>query len=85
MADGTTLPAVPEDLTDPAAGRGRTDRSAADRPDDAQPASTPTSPGVVIIVFPNQEAVKGNGTKAMIAELRELVAAYQSAGHRQSS
>ena len=39
---------------------------------------TPDLTGVVIIVFPNQEKVKQDGAKSMIANLRETLSLYQS-------
>lgn len=39
---------------------------------------TPDLTGVVLIMFPNQEKVKEDGAKAMIASLRETIAFYQS-------
>ncbi len=77
MADGTTTAAIPEDLTDSAA--------VADALTELQQSDpmmrnllSPDLKSAVIIVFPDQEAVNANGTKAMIAELRDLVAFYQS-------
>ncbi|MFP9137349.1 efflux RND transporter permease subunit [Devosia sp. XGJD_8] len=37
---------------------------------------TPDLSGMVLIVFPNQEMTKGDGTKAMIASVRETIAYY---------
>ncbi len=39
---------------------------------------TPDLTGVVLIMFPNQEKVKADGIKAMIANLRETIDYYQS-------
>jgi len=39
---------------------------------------TPDLSGVVIIMFPDQEKVKADGAKAMIASLRETIAFYES-------
>lgn len=39
---------------------------------------TPDLTGVVLIMFPNQEMTRGEGTKAMIASLRETISHYQS-------
>jgi len=73
--DGTTLPAVPEGLTDPVAvGAALTELYQTDPM--MRNLINPDLSGVVIIVFPNQPAVKANGTKAMIKELRELTADY---------
>jgi predicted RND superfamily exporter protein len=38
---------------------------------------TPDLSGVVLIMFPNQELTRGDGTKRMIASLRETIAPYQ--------
>ncbi|KKC39452.1 hypothetical protein WH87_04385 [Devosia epidermidihirudinis] len=38
---------------------------------------TPDLDGVVVILFPNQEMTKGDGTKQMIASIRETIAPYQ--------
>jgi len=38
---------------------------------------TPDLSGVVLIMFPNQEMTRGDGTKAMIASLRRDIAPYQ--------
>lgn len=40
---------------------------------------TPDLNGVVLIMFPNQDVVKERGAKAMIANLRETIAPFQSA------
>ncbi|NMA98709.1 MAG: MMPL family transporter, partial [Phyllobacteriaceae bacterium] len=39
---------------------------------------TPDLTGVVLIIFPNQEKVREDGAKAMIASLRETIAFYQT-------
>ncbi|NGP17730.1 MMPL family transporter [Devosia aurantiaca] len=39
---------------------------------------TPDLSGVVLIMFPNQEKVRQDGAKAMIANLRETIAPYQT-------
>lgn len=78
-ADGTTLPAVPEGLTDPEQIRqALTDLQQNDPM--MRNLINPDLSGVVVIVFPKPEATKGNGTKAMIKDLRELVSAYQMDG-----
>ena len=41
---------------------------------------TPDLTGVVLIMFPNQELVNQDGTKAMIASLRETLAFYDDTG-----
>ena len=76
-ADGTTLPAVPENMTDPAqVSAALTDLYQTDPM--MRNLINPDLSGVVIIAFPNQAAVKANGTKAMIADLRSLVADYET-------
>jgi predicted RND superfamily exporter protein len=76
-ADGTTLPAVPEGMTDPEqVGAALTELYQTDPM--MRNLINPDLSGVVIIVFPNQEQVHADGTKAMIADLRQLLAFYQS-------
>ncbi len=75
--DGTTMPAVPEGLTNPDDVRNALLALHADDPM-MRNLINPDLSGVVIIVFPNQDMVKANGTKAMIKDLRALVADYQS-------
>ncbi len=76
--EGGTLPAVPEGLTDPAAvGAALTELYQTDPM--MRNLINPDLSGVVIIVFPNQQTVKANGTKAMISELRSLANDYESA------
>lgn len=78
-ADGTTLPAVPEGMTSPEEIRqALTDLQQNDPM--MRNLINPDLSGVVVIVFPKPEATKGNGTKAMIKDLRELVSAYQMDG-----
>lgn len=75
--DGTTLPAVPEGM---------------ETPDEVRTALTtlyeqdpmmrnlinPDLSGVVIIAFPNPEMTRGQGTKAMIASLRDTVSFWEN-------
>jgi uncharacterized protein len=76
-ADGTTLPAVPEGMTDPEqVGAALTELYQTDPM--MRNLINPDLSGVVIIVFPNQEQVRADGTKAMIADLRSLLSFYQS-------
>lgn len=75
--DGTTLPAVPEGMQTP--DEVRTALTNLQQTDPMmRNLINPDLSGVVIIVFPNQEMTKANGTKAMIADLRSLVSDYQS-------
>ncbi len=76
---GTTLPAVPEGMTSPEEIRqALTDLQQNDPM--MRNLINPDLSGVVVIVFPKPEATRGNGTKAMIKDLRELVSAYQMDG-----
>ncbi len=76
-ADGTTLPAVPEGMTDPAeVSAALTELYQTDPM--MRNLINPDLSGVVIIVFPNQEQVRADGTKAMIADLRSLLSFYES-------
>lgn len=78
LSNGTTEAAIPEDLTDPAQVKAAlTDLQKSDPM--MRNLLAPDLSSAVIIVFPNQEMVNENGTKAMIAELRNLVndPAYQ--------
>ena len=78
LPDGTTEAAIPEDLTDSAQIKtALTDLQKSDPM--MRNLIAPDLSSAVIIAFPDQEAVKANGTKAMIAELRKLVSdpAYQ--------
>ncbi len=78
LPDGTTEAAIPEDLTD--SDQIKTALTDLQKSDPMmRNLLAPDLSSAVIIVFPNQEMVKEHGTKAMIAELRNLVSdpAYQ--------
>ncbi|KQU96737.1 hypothetical protein ASC68_15390 [Devosia sp. Root105] len=75
--DGTTLPAVPEGMqTSEEVSKALTDLYNNDPM--MKNLINPDLSGVVIIVFPNPEMTKGGGTRAMIDDLRSLVADYES-------
>ena len=75
---GGTLPAVPEGMADSATiTAALTDLQQNDPM--MRNLISPDLSGVVMILFPDPELSKGSGTKAMIAELREMVAIYESA------
>ena len=75
--DGTTLPAVPEGMQTPEeVSKALTDLYNNDPM--MKNLINPDLSGVVIIVFPNPEMTKGGGTRAMIDDLRSLVADYTS-------
>ncbi len=75
--DGTTLPAVPEGMQTPEeVSKALTDLYNNDPM--MKNLINPDLSGVVIIVFPNPEMTKGSGTRAMIDDLRSLVADYES-------
>lgn len=75
--DGTTLPAVPEGMQTPQeVSKALTDLYNNDPM--MKNLINPDLSGVVIIVFPNPEMTKGGGTRAMINDLRSLVADYAS-------
>jgi hypothetical protein len=75
--DGTTLPAVPEGMQTPEeVSKALTDLYNNDPM--MKNLINPDLSGVVIIVFPNPEMTKGGGTRAMINDLRSLVADYTS-------
>ncbi|MGC4077441.1 MAG: MMPL family transporter [Rubrivivax sp.] len=75
--DGTTLPAVPEGMT--TQDEVKTALTNLQQNDPMmRNLINPDLSGVVIIVFPNPQMTKGSGTKAMINDLRSLVADYQS-------
>jgi predicted RND superfamily exporter protein len=76
-ADGTTLPAVPEGMTDPAQVKAALTELYETDPM-MRNLINPDLSGVVIIVFPNPEMTKGAGTKEMIASLRGVVSDYES-------
>jgi predicted RND superfamily exporter protein len=70
--DGTTLPAVPEGMM--SNEEVRTALTALQQNDPMmRNLINPDLSGVVIIAFPNPEMTKGQGTKDMIASLRETV------------
>ena len=74
---GGSVPAVPEGMTDFAqVALALTDLQQNDPM--MRNLITPDLSGVVLIMFPNQDLVKGEGTKAMIASLRDTIAPYQS-------
>ena len=73
--NGGSVPAVPEGMTDFAeVALALSDLQQNDPM--MRNLITPDLTGVVLIMFPNQEAVKANGTKAMIASLRETIDYY---------
>ncbi|UJW85984.1 efflux RND transporter permease subunit [Devosia sp. SL43] len=75
---GGSVPAVPEGMTDFAqVALALTDLQQNDPM--MRNLITPDLSGVVLIMFPNQELVKEQGTKTMIASLRDTIAPYQSA------
>lgn len=75
--DGTTLPAVPEGMT--TNEEVRTALSALQQNDPMmRNLINPDLSGVVIIAFPNPEMTKGQGTKDMIASLRETVSFWEN-------
>lgn len=72
---GGSVPAVPEGMTDFAqVALALTDLQQNDPM--MRNLITPDLTGVVLIMFPNQDVVKANGTKAMIASLRETIDYY---------
>lgn len=74
--NGGTVPAVPEGMDN----FGDVARALGDlQQNDPMMRNliTPDLSGVVLIMFPNQDLVKRDGTKAMIASLRETIAPYQ--------
>lgn len=78
-AGGTTMPAVPEGLSDPEDIRNALVDLQQNDPM-MRNLISPDLSGVVIIVFPKPEATRGNGTKKLIAELRDLTSFYQMDG-----
>jgi len=73
--NGTTLPAVPENMQTPEeVSKALTDLYNQDPM--MKNLIDPDLSGVVIIVFPDPKATKGAGTKAMIKDLRNLVRDY---------
>ncbi len=76
---GGSVPAVPEGMTD----RNQVSAALTDLQQNDPTMRNlirPDLSAVVLIVFPNPEMTKGDGTKAMIASLRETVAPYQNDG-----
>ncbi len=77
--NGSTVPAVPEGMTDPEQIRSAlTDLQQNDPM--MRNLISPDLSGVVIIVFPKPEATRGNGTKELIKELRDLTSFYKMDG-----
>ena len=75
---GGTLPAVPEGMVDSSAiATAMADLQQNDPM--MRNLISPDLSGVVMILFPDPELSKGAGTKAMIAELKDMVATYESA------
>ena len=73
---GGSVPAVPEGMEDfGTVARALTELQQNDPM--MRNLITPDLSGVVVIVFPNQQMTKGDGTKAMIASLRETIAPYE--------
>ncbi|HHY50542.1 MAG TPA: MMPL family transporter, partial [Alphaproteobacteria bacterium] len=75
--NGGTVPAVPEGLTDPIAIAAALSDLQQNDPM-MRNLINPDLSGVVMILFPDPELTQGQGTKAMIASLREMVAQYES-------
>lgn len=72
---GTSVPAVPEGMTDFAqVALALTDLQQNDPM--MRNLITPDLTGVVLIMFPNQDMVREHGTKAMIASARDTIAYY---------
>ncbi|MDB5615236.1 MAG: family transporter [Devosia sp.] len=73
--NGGSVPAVPEGLDNFAdVARALTDLQQNDPM--MRNLITPDLTGVVLIMFPNQEMTRGEGSKAMIASVRETIAYY---------
>lgn len=75
--DGGTVPAVPEEMTDPA----QVAAAMADlQQNDPMMRNliNPDLSGVVMIMFPDPQLTKGGKIKTMIAQLKELAASYES-------
>ncbi|MGV8954971.1 MAG: MMPL family transporter, partial [Cypionkella sp.] len=73
--NGGSVPAVPEGMTDP--------EQVAQALGDLQQNDpmmrnliTPDLSGMVLIMFPNQEMIQGDGTKAMLASVRKMLSYY---------
>ncbi len=75
---GGSVPAVPEGMTDPAEVAAALGELQQNDPM-MRNLITPDLSGVVVIMFPNREAVQANGEKAMIASLLETLAFYEDA------
>ena len=75
---GGSVPAVPEGMTDPAEVAAALSELQQNDPM-MRNLITPDLSGVVVIMFPNREAVQANGEKAMIASLLETLAFYEDA------
>ncbi|WP_173087566.1 efflux RND transporter permease subunit [Devosia sp. 1635] len=75
---GGSVPAVPEGMTEPAEVAAALSELQQNDPM-MRNLITPDLSGVVLIMFPNRDAVQENGEKAMIASLRETIALYQDA------
>lgn len=74
---GGSLPAVPEDMTDPAqVAAAMTDLQQNDPM--MRNLINPDLSGVVMIMFPNPDLTRGAGTKAMIADVTNLAGQYES-------
>lgn len=74
---GGTAPAVPEDMTDPAQVAAALADLQQNDPMMRNLINSDLS-GVVMIMFPDPQLTKGGKVKAMIAQLRELAASYES-------
>ncbi|MEO5808265.1 MMPL family transporter [Devosia sp.] len=76
-ANGGSVPAVPENMTDFAqVALALSDLQQNDPM--MRNLITPDLTGVVLIMFPNPELTKGDGTKEMIASVRKTIAGYES-------
>lgn len=76
--EGTTVPAVPENMTSPEEVKATLSDLRKNDPMMRNLISKDLS-GLVMIMFPNPELTKGDGEKRMIASLRKLVKKYDSA------
>lgn len=74
---GGTVPAVPEGLTDPIAIAASLSDLQQNDPM-MRNLINPDLSGVVMIMFPDPELTAGDGTKQMIASLKEMVSVYES-------
>ncbi|MBS3848650.1 MMPL family transporter [Devosia sp. BSSL-BM10] len=74
--EGGSVPAVPEGMTDFAqVARALSDLQQNDPM--MRNLITPDLTGMVLIMFPNQAMTKGDGTKAMLVSLREMLSYYE--------